>query len=317
MKDIYQQIWNSDRHKFLVSPRNTDGTWLDSNADILLDEQVAAFGRHDLDLARKPLFHRVDENKLNNIPSYVSLIKLLDNYRFDNQQSEIVTKLEKNEIDKFIDDILMTEPIKIAQDYIYNHLKFSDGKADFRSHLKSIWFGFYSNYFGNVSVKDTSGFEHVFIGEGKYGYDKKIASKVLGEISGYHSWVKFYLDEKQQQANYLGHNYNLQGNIGVNNPYVVTLQMLWQDNKTKNNPASKAFKKKGCFFIGISPECEIAMGTVAYHESLANYNFKQEKRRTTINGAVYDLALYRNTKQDGSRGNYIRSFYPIYLGSKD
>ena len=58
------------------------------------------------------------------------------------------------------------------------------------------------------------------------------------------------------------------------------------------------------------------MGTVAYYESLANYKFNKEKRRITINGAIYDLALYRNIQQDGSRGDRIRSFYPVYLGEQ-
>ena len=59
MQDIYQRIWNRNRHKLSVSPRNLNGQWLEPNADILLDEQVAAFGRQDLDLASKPLFYRV------------------------------------------------------------------------------------------------------------------------------------------------------------------------------------------------------------------------------------------------------------------
>ena len=55
------------------------------------------------------------------------------------------------------------------------------------------------------------------------------------------------------------------------------------------------------------------MGTVAYYESLANYQFENERRLITINGAKYILALYRNQNLDGSRGNFIRSFYPIYV----
>ena len=119
-------------------------------------------------------------------------------------------------------------------------------KTKFESQLRKIWFDLYNNYFGDVSVRDASGFEHIFVGEGKYDFANPINNKILGAISGYHSWVKFYLDEKQQQVNYLGqafpalqrrglrltayrgHNYDLQGNIGVDNPYVVTVQMLRQ-----------------------------------------------------------------------------------------
>ncbi|WP_019504119.1 hypothetical protein [Pleurocapsa sp. PCC 7319] len=313
--DVYQQIWNSDRHRFLVSPRDNNGNWLDPEADILLDEQIKAFGKRDLDLAQKPLFYRVNEVKLDKIPTFVSLIKLLDNYKFANQQAEIITRAEKTEIEQFIDDICQTKPIKIARHYINNQLKFKLSPEIFRQNLISIWFDLYTNYFGGIPIKDASAFEHIFVGEGKYDFSEETNNIISGAISGYHSWIKFYLDEKQQRVNYLGHNYDLQGDTGIENPYVVTLQMLWQDHDAQENLTVELFKKKGCFFVGTSPECEIAMGTVAYYENLAGYKFRDKKRRTTINGVTYDLALYRNIEPDGKRGNYIRSFYPIFLGT--
>ncbi|MEL6496095.1 MAG: hypothetical protein AAFQ41_13385 [Cyanobacteria bacterium J06623_7] len=315
MNNIYQQIWNCDRHKFLVSPRNEAGGWLDPEADILLDEQVKAFGSRDLDLTQKPLFYRVDESKFQQYTTYGKLIALLDNYLFDNQKSEIITRAEKAEIDLFLDNICQTEAIAIAYEYIVKQLKVDFSQTSFKAKLRQIWFELYTNFFGSVPVKDASGFEHVFVGEGKYTRPRADEAKIGGEISGYHSWVKFYLDERQDKANYLGHNYLIEGNIGVDNPYVVTVQMRWRDLDKQTGLPIELFKKRGCFFIGTSPECEMAMGTVAYYESQIGYKFRDEKRAITINGAKYNLALYRNTKADDSRGDYIRSFYPIYLGS--
>ncbi|MEL6578132.1 MAG: endoribonuclease [Cyanobacteria bacterium J06621_12] len=314
MSNIYQRIWNSDRHKFLVSPRGDDGGWLDPDADILLDEQVGAFGRADLDLARHPLFYRVNQDKLHSIATYQSLIALLDNYRFDNQKSEIVTRAEKAENEQFIDDICQTEVMEIARTYLEQQLQVDFSAATFAAQLQSIWFDLYTNYFGDLPTRDSSAFEHIFVGEGKYDYSAIADRKIHGGISGYHSWIKFHLDEQQQKANYLGHNYSIEGDLGVDNPYVVTVQMQWRDREKHQNIPIELFKKRGCFFVGTSPECEIAMGTVAYFESLANYKFRQEKRAISINGANYNLALYRNTKLDASRGKRIRSFYPIYLG---
>ena len=314
MDNIYQQLWNSDRHKFLVSPKDGDGAWLDPNADILLDEQVKAFGRKDLDLAKRPLFHLVNRNKFAANPTYLSLIKLFDNYRFDNQKSEIVTKTEKAEIDRFIDDVCQTETLKLAYDYLRQQLKLDFSPPTFKEELKRLWFSLYTNYFGALPIHDSSAFEHIFVGEGKY--DRSYPDKIYGAVSGYHSWIKFYLDEQQQKANYLGHNYTIEGNLGTDNPYVATVQMRWQDREKQSHKSIELFKKRGCFFVGTSPECEMAMGTVAYFESLANYKFRDEKRFISINGANYDLALYRNTKADNTRGDYIRSFYPIYLGSE-
>ena len=315
MNNIYQQIWNNDRHKFLVSPRDKTGQWLDPDADILLDEQVQAFGRQDLDLAKKPLFYRVNQAKFNSNTTYHSLMNLLDNYIFDNQKFEIITRAEKAEIEKFIEDICQTKVMEIAYQYLVKKLKIDFSQYSFKEKLKSIWFGLYTNYFGDFPVKDASGFEHIFVGEGKYDYSSLAENKISGAISGYHSWIKFYLDEQQQKSNYLGHNYSIDGNLGIENPYVVTVQMRWRDRDKKNNLPIELFKKKGCFFVGTSPECEIAMGTVAFYESLANYKFHHEKRAISINGANYDLALYRNLKSDSTRGNHIRSLYPIYLGS--
>ena len=246
MNNIYQQIWNSDRHKFSVSPRNSKGEWLEPHADILLDEQVKAFGRVDLDLAKHPLFYRVDRHKFNNSLTYQSLLNLLDNYRFDNQKSEIVTKAERIEIDRFIDNICQTEVIKIAYQYIKQELKVNLNHTIFKTELKRIWFSLYTNYFGSP-LKDASGFEHIFVGEGRHDY--LISDSVIsGSISGYHSWIKFYLDEQQNKANYLGHNYTIEGNLGVDNPFVVTVQMRWQDIDKQKNMSIELFKKRGCFF---------------------------------------------------------------------
>ena len=314
MSNIYQQIWNSDRHKLLVSPRSDDGGWLDPDADILLDEQVRAFGRVDLDLARQPLFHYVNRDKFEDIATYRSLIALFDNYRFDNQKSEIVTRGEKAEIERFIDDICQTRVMEIARAYLIQKLQINFTATSFAQQLRSIWFDLYTNYFGDLPTRDSSAFEHIFVGEGKYNYSAIADQKIFGGISGYHSWLKFYLDEQQQKANYLGHNYSIAGDLGMDNPYVVTVQMRWRERQKQQNIAIELFKKRGCFFVGTSPECEIAMGTVAYFESLANYKFHQEQREISINGANYNLTLYRNTEMDASRGEYIRSFYPVYLG---
>jgi len=315
VSNIYQQIWNSDRHKFLVSPRNGTGEWLDSKAEILLDEQVKAFGRADLDLARQPLFYHVERQKFDRSPTYQSLFDLLNNYRFDNQKSEIVTRVEKAEVDRFIDDICQTKVIDLAYEYLRQQLQVKLDRPTFKTQLKYIWFSLYTNYFGDFPLRDASGFEHVFVGEGKY--ERSTSDRqISGAISGYHSWIKFYLDEQQHKANYLGHNYTIEGNLGVENPYVATVQMRWQDVDKQSNLPIKLFKKRGCFFVGTSPECEIAMGTVAFYESLANYKFRDERREIIINGAKYDLALYRNINPDSSRGDRIRSFYPIYLGEE-
>ena len=57
------------------------------------------------------------------------------------------------------------------------------------------------------------------------------------------------------------------------------------------------------------------MGAVAFYESRQG-RLVEDKRRTTIHGQRYDLVLYRSTTPQGSRGDYIRSMFPIVLANE-
>jgi poly(U)-specific endoribonuclease len=316
MTDIYQEIWNSDKNGFSVSLRSGD-SWKNPNADILLDIQVEASGKRSIDLATNPLFNRVNEEKFK-LPTYVSFINLLDNYIANFRAEDILSEDEQKEIEIFLDKIVETEPIQIAYTYITEKLGVTLSKAEFRKSLRRIWFEMYINHYKGKSTHFCSGFEHVFVGEAKFDADFRITrdrTKNLGEISGYHSWIKFYLDEKVRNVNFLGFKFDLRGNEIPNNPNVITLQMLQDLTNARGELVAQLFKDKGGFFVGSSPECEMAMGTVAFYESLDG-RLKQDKRRTTINGGIYDLVLYRNITIQGNRGELIRSFFPIFLGNE-
>ena len=55
----------------------------------------------------------------------------------------------------------------------------------FRNVLEELWFNLYSRS-SSSSVFDSSGFEHVMVGEMKGSRD----------VSGFHSWIQFYREEK-------------------------------------------------------------------------------------------------------------------------
>jgi poly(U)-specific endoribonuclease len=311
--EIYQRIWENDENKFSVSPRNAQGGWDDENADILLDEQVQADGKREIDLATRPLFHRVNESKLfDENGTYVSFIKLLDNYAINSVDPELTTEEEVAEQQKFLSLIVQTKPMQIAREYINQTFGENLSEQQFQQKLYRIWFESYTNYYKAKSTDYCSGFEHVFVGEGKYDSYAGDNQETLGKISGYHSWVKFYLDEKNQRVNYLGYKYDLKGDDGPKNPNVVTLQQIQNVMNMRGEVIAQLFKSKGGFFVGPSAECEIAIGTVAYYESL--HGKMQDQRRIKINGANYDLVLYRNINPNGTRGEFIRSFFPIFLG---
>lgn len=315
MTDIYQELWNKDENGLSISLRE-GSKWQNPNADILLDVQTKASGKRNIDLATQPLFHQVNESKLKG-STYAALIKLLDNFIARVNATEIVTLEEQQEINDFFDAILPTQPIKLAREYITNTLGEPLSEQQFRSRLQRLWFELYTNYYQGRVTHFCSGFEHVFVGEAKLPAnfrENRRGTLTLGEISGYHSWVKFFHDEKFRNVNFLGYKYDL-GSVVPETPNVITLQMTQTLTNIRGEVVAQLFKEMGGFFVGPSPECEIAMGTVAFFESVYG-KLKKDRRRTLINKGIYDLVMYRNITPNGSRGEFIRSFYPEFLGNE-
>ena len=61
----------------------------------------------------------------------------------------------------------------------------------FKEYLRTIWMGFYNRGKG---INSACTLEHIFLGE----IDGK-------KIQGFHSWIRFYLEEKAGNLNYLGY----------------------------------------------------------------------------------------------------------------
>ena len=193
-ENIFQHIWDSDKNQFSVSLRTKIGDWENPKADILLDEQVQASGKRTIDLATRPLFYKVNEDKLRDPNrTYVSFIKLLDNYTLRTADPELTTKEEEVEQQHFLSRILQTPPMTLARNHINQTLGENLSETQFQHVLHRLWFELYTS---RGIIPFCSGFEHVFVGEGKYKPTQDDSPDSLGTISGYHSGVKFYLDEK-------------------------------------------------------------------------------------------------------------------------
>lgn len=305
--NIYDRLWEADENRCSVSVRQPDGSWTDPKADILLDHQVKASGDKWTDLAVHPLFHKVNESRFSE-PSYQAMIAMFDNYVVNYRDPEDFTPKEEGEISNFLDSLLNTQPMKLAYQYVTEGLGKPMSEEKFKQELRIIWFEPYTNYFGNDVVEYASGFEHVFVGEGKFN---PRGGPGWGQISGYHNWVKFYLDESKGRVNFLGTQYKLPGVSEVLNPHVVTLQMTWTLDNMAGDPVAQLFKSRGGFFVGVSPECDMALGTVAYYESVQNLTVN-ERRSVSIQGGNYNLVMYRETTRNNQRGKHIRSFYPEF-----
>jgi len=123
-----------------------------------------------------------------------------------------------------------------------NHADVPDDIADFKGLLHEIWFSNYSRSRGGK--RNSSGFEHVFVGE-----------IVDDEVSGFHNWIQFYLEEKKGTIDYRGYiKPRNQSDITNDNDHVLTLQFTWNEME----------KFVGTLFIGVSPEFEIALYTLCF-----------------------------------------------------
>lgn len=305
---IYQKLWDIDlaANGCTVSLRDEKGDWINPAADILIDQQSEA--TRGVDKAPNPLFNKVNTHKLQGL-TYKRLIALLDNYvanRGDTEDLLGSNEIEDTEIENFLEAIMSTQVMQAALEYVNTLPGNSFSQAEFKDEIKRLWFEIYTNYFGGNALSFCSGFEHIVVGE----------EGPRNSIGGYHSWLKFYLDEKSNRIDFRGYNYD--GNLGEASrhtpsiPYVVTLSMEWEPKDMLGNSLGILTKDEGGFFVGPSPELDIAMPTVAYFENEANI-FSGTEQRVTLQEGIFDIVLYRSTNKNQTRGNKLRSFFPKFV----
>lgn len=325
-RNIYQELWDLDikpeNNGFTVTSRGPNGQWFHPNADIKIDEQNELSGVNT-DNAPSPLITAFNTTKLEG-ETYLAFKSLLNNYVFNARESEDHlgdNTVEDEEINAFLNLILETPVMQLAFNYINNDLNANISRSEFKAITKKLWFEIYTNYHQGNVVPFCSGFEHIVVGESKGNPNKK-------GIGGYHSWTKFLYDEQSKRVNFNGFNYDDKFNklspLGSSVPQVATISMTYEPLDMDGQPMTKKRKNLGGFFIGPSPECQIAMPVVAYFESIngkfyvGNGTSPREltEKEIEIHDAVYRIVLYMETKQDGTRGDRLRSFYPKFIRLK-
>ncbi|XP_037624226.1 poly(U)-specific endoribonuclease-C isoform X2 [Sebastes umbrosus] len=193
------------------------------------------------DHASQPLFSNVNEEKLNNITTFSRFMKLLDNYEMSTGVTERVTTEELTEMNLFLDAVLETAVMKRAHQYLVSKAKSSSNLRHFKNQLRLIWFHLYHRQ-RNTGL-DSCGFEHVFVGETKSG----------SEITGFHNWVQFYLQENSTHLDYKGYKAR-DHDLPDHDDHVLNLQFSWHG----------LVKPVGSAFIGTSPEFEMAIFTIVF-----------------------------------------------------
>lgn len=184
-QEAFQNLWDLDNR-------------LTTNKDYKIDVQSSKKPyRKGVDAADDPLFTYVKPQVLRNRPTFTTFISLLNNYSAHTGEKEDVTEEELQENREFLNEVMKTAPMKYCHQYCvakritYRGNEISDSESQFKQVLNSLWFDMYSRSGG---VRDSSGFEHVFVGEVK---EEK--------VSGFHNWIQFYLEEKRNHIDYLGY----------------------------------------------------------------------------------------------------------------
>lgn len=325
-RNIYQELWDldiqSENNGCTVTSRGPDGQWLNPNADIKLDEQNE-LSSGSADNAPNPLIADFNADKLQG-RTYSALKALVNNYVFNARQSEDHlgdNAVEDAEIETFLDKIQNTPVMQMAFDYINCDLGENIDTVEFRAVTKRLWFDIYTNYYNNNPVPFCSGFEHIVVGESKSNPNAR-------GIGGYHSWTKYLFDQESGRVDFNGYNYDNKLNRlapeGASVPHVATVSLTYTPLDMDGQPMGRKRKNLGGFFVGPSPECQIAMPVVAYYESIndqffvgsGNTSRERTEKEVEIHDVVYRLVLYMETLQDQTRGNRLRSFFPKFVRLK-
>jgi poly(U)-specific endoribonuclease len=225
-----QHLWNLDDNR------------LDPEADYTMNVQSGKKPFWKEDGANDPLFSAVDRACFQR-PTYAAFIALLDNYSAETGVAEVVSDAERSEVSTFLNAVMETKPMQFCHQYC--RAKDPNGvpssSQEFKGLLKKIWFDLYRR----EQTGDSSGFEHVFVGEVKNG-----------EVSGFHNWIQFYLEEQKGGLDYRGYikPRSQTDALADANDYLLSLQFSWHGVE----------KFVSTSFIGVSPEFELALYTMCF-----------------------------------------------------
>ena len=268
-----QHLWDLDANR--ITP----------NEDYVINVQSGKKPYQKHDGADEPLFTSVDASVFRR-PTYKTFYALLDNYVAQTGTEEKVTDAERQEVWDFLTAIMQTAPMQFCHKYCHaNNPNVPSDTKGFLKLLHKIWFDMYRR----SGTTDSSGFEHVFVGEVKDG-----------KVSGFHNWIMFYLEEKKGNVDYRGYIKPRGNNEAETNSddHILTLQFSWNGVE----------KMVGTSFIGVSPEFEMALYTTCFLVG-------KENNKVTLNTGTDEFDL--NIKVYTMAHDKIGTSYPEALSHND
>ncbi|XP_076822527.1 uridylate-specific endoribonuclease A-like [Clavelina lepadiformis] len=249
-------------------------------SDYIVDIQSPTSDSSLQDNSPYNFFTFVNEDLLN-LPTYQALINLLDNYEMIQGKDENVDQVETDEIYTFLNAFMSTEIGKQLYTFLSSKgLAGCEDEATFIENLKKMWFDLYSR---QNNAMDTSGFEHVFVGEIKTDI-----------VSGFHNWVQFYLQEQAKNLNYFGYT-------GTEQPNLYGLHFEWYGYMKGLSGSS----------VGSSPEYDFAIFTLCHLTrpgSVCNVLLRSDDN-VEVNRSIQTWTWTKTTPGDGLK--YVASAYFI------
>ncbi|MGN4289697.1 hypothetical protein [Bacillus cereus group sp. MYBK87-2] len=235
--------------------------------------------------------------------SYELVKKLFDNYIARANGEETFDPQEITEVEEFLNYAINTEPMKVARKYLENNHNIGSSDDEWIKNLFDIWFKPRKN-------GSTSAFEHVFLGEQ--------SMRNRGVLHGHHFWYNYYLNDGPYEVTQREDTIYFLGTVEVEAPElskyaeVVTIRYTYLEKDNDSPSGLELYKETGGFFVGLSPEGLIAMGTVGYYMTLPeNTNRCRESVKTlpmTINGEEYFLKVVLHCDEGEI---FYRTFYPM------
>ncbi|KAI4327214.1 hypothetical protein L6164_019702 [Bauhinia variegata] len=231
------------------------------------------------DMAQGNLFTWVSDDVFRK-PTFSRFCSLLDNYNPHEGYKEVVSSEERQEQAAFIEEISRTAPFKYLHKYLASKGIASGNYQDFKRMMTSLWFDLYGR--GGTSGS-SSAFEHVFVGE--------IKERGEEEVSGFHNWLQFYLEEAKGRVDYQGYIFpRCRGQIPDSETQLLTIQFEWNG----------VLKSVSGTLIGVSPEFEIALYTLCFYVG-------REDNHIQVGPYAVNIKCYRF-------GDRIGSIFPIADG---
>jgi len=256
--DVYEELWLLDEGRATVAavqeksrPHVSDtvagrNTTLSAfSSDILIDEQPT-----NANILR-PLFYRMSPHILSRATA-LAVLGVFEVFSKRKRGMGEYTEHEKQSIGQFLEAVDRTPVMRRCR---AEAVKLEGQTLTDEEWQQKVW----KIWFEQPTGGRGCGFEHVFVGEASQDLHGR---EVVG---GLHNWIKFYLEERRGAAKYLGHRYpgRLEDKDGLDNPRFVSGRFTW------DLEGRHLVKDVGGFFVGVSPEWQFAVATVAFFETVS------------------------------------------------